>query len=54
MSKAKRDIGFFERFLTIWVILCMAAGILIGQFLPQIPAFLNRFKYANVSIYIAI
>jgi ACR3 family arsenite transporter len=54
MSKAKREIGFFERFLTIWVILCMAAGILIGQFLPQIPAFLNRFEYANVSIPIAI
>ena len=32
----------------------MAAGILIGQFLPGIPAFLGRFEYANVSIPIAI
>lgn len=47
-------IGFFERYLTLWVILCMAAGVLIGQFLPVIPAYLGRFEYANVSIPIAI
>lgn len=47
-------IGFFEKYLTLWVILCMAAGVLIGQFLPVIPAYLGRFEYANVSIPIAI
>jgi ACR3 family arsenite transporter len=47
-------IGFFEKYLTVWVILCMAAGVLIGQFLPGIPAFLGRFEYANVSIPIAV
>jgi ACR3 family arsenite transporter len=47
-------IGFFEKYLTVWVILCMAVGVLIGRFLPDIPAFLNRFTYANVSIPIAI
>ena len=34
-------IGFFEKYLTLWVILCMAAGVLIGRFLPGIPAFLG-------------
>ena len=47
-------IGFFERYLTVWVILCMAAGVLIGKFLPSVPAFLGRFEYANVSVPIAI
>ena len=47
-------IGFFEKYLTLWVILCMGAGILIGRFLPGIPAFLNRFEVARVSIPIAI
>lgn len=47
-------IGFFEKYLTVWVILCMIAGILIGQFLPGIPAFLGRFEYAKVSIPMAI
>lgn len=32
MSKQKtQGIGFFEKFLTVWVILCMIAGILVGS-----------------------
>ena len=53
-AKKTSGIGFFEKYLTVWVILCMVAGVLIGQFLPAIPAFLGRFEYANVSIPIAI
>jgi len=47
-------IGFFEKYLTVWVALCMAAGILIGRFLPAIPEFLGRLEYANVSIPVAV
>jgi ACR3 family arsenite transporter len=56
MSKhAKTEsIGFFEKYLTLWVILCMAVGILIGKYLPGIPAFLGKFEYAHVSLPIAI
>lgn len=55
MSKMKRgDIGFFERYLTVWVILCMIVGVLIGKYLPAIPDFLGKFEYANVSIPIAV
>ncbi len=54
MEQGKSGIGFFERYLTLWVLLCMAAGVLIGQYLPGVPAFLGRFEYANVSIPIAI
>lgn len=53
-AKKGSGIGFFEKYLTLWVALCMVAGVLIGQFLPGIPAFLGRFEYANVSIPIAI
>ena len=53
-TKKSSGIGFFEKYLTLWVVLCMVAGVLIGQFLPGIPAFLGRFEYANVSIPIAI
>ncbi len=55
MSKEKaQGIGFFERYLSIWVLLCMAAGILIGKFLPAVPALLEKFQYAQVSIPIAV
>lgn len=55
MSKEKNiGISFFERYLTVWVILCMIIGILIGQFIPAIPQLLGRFEYAKVSMPIAI
>jgi ACR3 family arsenite transporter len=47
-------ISFFERYLTVWVVLCMIAGVAIGQFLPEVPATLGSWEYANVSIPIAI
>ena len=53
MEKEK-GIGFFEKYLTIWVLLCMAAGILLGRYLPAIPEFLSKLEYASVSIPIAI
>jgi ACR3 family arsenite transporter len=54
MEKKQGGIGFFEKYLTLWVILCMAAGVVIGRFLPGVPAFLGRFEYANVSVPIAV
>ncbi len=55
MKKDKSaEIGFFQRYLTIWVALCMVAGVLIGKFLPVVPDFFSQFEYANVSIPTAI
>ncbi len=48
------DIGFFEKYLTIWVLACMAIGVVIGVYLPTIPEFLSKFEYANVSIPVAV
>lgn len=50
----KQGIGFFERYLTIWVALCIVVGIAIGQNIPAIPETLSKFEYANVSIPVAI
>ncbi|MEG0887538.1 MAG: ACR3 family arsenite efflux transporter [Bacteroides sp.] len=50
----KQGIGFFERYLTIWVALCIVAGIAVGQYIPAIPETLSKFEYANVSIPVAI
>ena len=47
-------LGIFAKYLTLWVIICMIAGVLIGRFLPVIPEFLGTFEYASVSIPIAI
>ncbi|EKN41837.1 arsenical-resistance protein, partial [Clostridium botulinum CFSAN001627] len=53
-KKEKKGLGVFERYLTIWVALCIVVGILIGRFIPQIPETLNKFEYYNVSIPVAI
>ncbi len=53
-KKKNTGIGFFEKYLTLWVALCMVVGVLIGKVLPVVPTFLGRFEYANVSIPIAI
>lgn len=46
--------SFFDRFLSIWVLLCIAAGVLLGSLVPEIPAWLGRWEIARVSIPIAI
>ena len=53
-NNKETGISFFERYLTIWVALCMLSGILIGKFLPAIPEFLGKLEYANVSIPVAV
>lgn len=49
-----QGLGFFSKYLTIWVAICMVVGVLIGKYLPGIPAFLNQFEYAKVSVPTAI
>jgi len=55
-TKQNQDTGisFFEKYLTLWVALCMGIGILTGRFLPAIPQFLGKLEYAHVSIPVAI
>ncbi|HEY9551613.1 MAG TPA: ACR3 family arsenite efflux transporter, partial [Prevotella sp.] len=50
----KQGIGFFEKYLTIWVALCIIIGIAVGQWFPAVPQTLSKLEYANVSIPIAI
>ena len=56
MSKEPKaeGISFFQKYLSVWVLLCMVMGILIRKFLPAIPAFLDRLSIAGISIPIAI
>jgi ACR3 family arsenite transporter len=42
--------GFFERWLTLWVALCIVAGVLLGQLLPGPVQLLGRLEIAQVNI----
>lgn len=50
----EKKIGFFARYLSIWVAVCIALGVAIGVFFPGIPKVLEKFEYAKVSIPVAI
>lgn len=46
--------GFFEKYLSIWVGTCIVLGVAIGVFIPAVPETLSLFEYSNVSIPVAI
>ena len=54
MNNKTKKIGFFERYLTVWVIICIITGVSTGKFFPVIPKTLSNFEYYNVSIPTAI
>ncbi len=53
-KQISEEMGVFGRYLTVWVILCIAAGVAIGHWIPAFPETLSRFEYAKVSIPVAI
>lgn len=53
-KKDSEDLNFFSKYLTVWVALCIVAGVILGQVLPIVPETLSRFEYAKVSIPVAI
>lgn len=54
VQKPKKAISFFETYLTLFVLLCMAIGVMIGRFFSFVPDFLNRFEIYQVNIPIGI
>jgi ACR3 family arsenite transporter len=40
----------FERYLTVWVFLCIMAGIALGQFFPQVFQAIGRMEIAQVNL----
>ena len=55
MAKKKSEgINFFQKYLTIWVFICMVVGVIIGKLLPAIPNALGSLEISGISIPIAI
>jgi ACR3 family arsenite transporter len=45
----RKRLGFFERYLTIWVLLCMAVGIAFGKLLPGVTTTLSKLEFGRGS-----
>ncbi|MBT8419441.1 MAG: ACR3 family arsenite efflux transporter [Gammaproteobacteria bacterium] len=50
----EKKLSIFERYLTVWVLLCIAGGIFLGKAAPDISIKLNDISYHQVSIPIAV
>ena len=50
----EKKLSIFERYLTFWVLLCIAGGILLGKAVPDVATTLNDFSIYQVSIPIAV
>ncbi len=53
-QNAVDPLGTFGRYLTIWVALCIAAGIALGNFFPQGFALLSHLEIGSVNLVVAI
>ena len=49
-KESNSEISFFQRYLTVWVIVCMLIGIMLGHFLPGMKEALNHLEYAGISV----
>lgn len=55
MAKKKSEgINFFQKYLTIWVFICMVVGVIIGKLLPAIPNALGNLEISGIPIAILI
>ncbi|MGL5076840.1 MAG: arsenic resistance protein, partial [Waterburya sp.] len=52
--KAGSQLSFFEKYLTLWVAVCIVAGIALGKLFPGVAQSLDAMSIYKVSIPIAI
>lgn len=46
--------GIFERFLSVWVALCIVSGVVLGSVFPELFAVIASWEYAHVNVLIAL
>jgi ACR3 family arsenite transporter len=53
-SDTSSAIGFFERYLSVWVGLCIVAGVGLGSLFPSVFQTVATWQYANVNLAVAV
>jgi arsenite transporter len=53
-KRARAGLGLFERYLTLWVALCIVAGIALGHWLPAPFQAIGRAEVAQVNLPVAV
>ncbi|MFM8502058.1 MAG: arsenic resistance protein, partial [Fluviibacter sp.] len=50
VASKKAPMSVFERYLTVWVFLCIIAGVLLGQMLPGVFQTIGQLEVAQVNL----
>jgi ACR3 family arsenite transporter len=53
-DSGSQAMSVFERYLSVWVALCIAGGILLGQLFPGLFETLASWEYASVNLVVAV
>ncbi len=53
-STRKATLGLFEKYLTLWIAICIVAGLLVGRLVPQFGQLVDSLKFRQFSIPIGI
>jgi len=53
-QEKERGLGIWEKYLSLWVALCIGAGIGVGKAFPQVSDILGGLTAANVSVPVAV
>lgn len=48
------QLGFFEKYLVVWVFLCMMTGLFLSQIIPELSIAINNLQFAGISIPIGV
>jgi ACR3 family arsenite transporter len=52
--KKELSLGLWEKYLTLWIAICIVTGLLVGRFIPTFGQFMDSLKFAQLSIPIGI
>lgn len=54
MKEHKAGLGVFQKYLSVWVALCMIGGVILGRLLPGVVGALDRMTVYNISLPVAV
>lgn len=54
MAEKEAKLSIIEKYLTVWIVACIAIGLLLGNFAPSVGQYLESLKFSQISIPIGI